>query len=222
MSRIIAISGSHGVGKTTLVKSIKTTFNLENNTQNVKIFNEINTNLFNLGLALNGVSYDFDEIMFSQKKAFDLGLEIAQYYFHRNHDKRVILLDRSFIDTYLYTKYFLEQEESQIQNYKKMLNEMEKKCLENLDKVYHILLLPLTTFDGINERMSISEQKLIWDEFVLFFNKNDHNEKNHTISPCIKLEDRVEYLKKKIIKILNEKDDLKNSYNFKIATENVN
>jgi len=222
MSRIIAISGSHGVGKTTLVKSIKTTFNLENNTQNVKIFNEINTNLFNLGLALNGVSYDFDEIMFSQKKAFDLGLEIAQYYFHRNHDKRVILLDRSFIDTYIYTKYFLEQEESQIQNYKKMLNEMEKKCLENLDKVYHILLLPLTTFDGINERMSISEQKLIWDEFVLFFNKNDHNEKNHTISPCIKLEDRVEYLKKKIIKILNEKDELKNSYNFKIATENVN
>ena len=103
-----------------------------------------------------------------------------------------------------------------------MLNEMQKKCLENLDKVYHILLLPLTTFDGINERMSISEQKLIWDEFVLFFSKNDHNEKNHTISPCIKLEDRVEYLKKKIIKILNEKDELKNSYNFKIAAENVN
>ena len=38
----------------------------------------------------------------------------------------------------------------------------------------------------------------------------------------LNLEDRVEYLKKKIIKILNEKDDLKNSYNFKIATENVN
>jgi nicotinamide riboside kinase len=166
MCKIIAFSGSHGVGKTSLVKKFA-----EHISADLKVFHEINTGLFKIGYALNGRAYDFDEVMFSQKQAFDLGYALIKYYLSKEDD-RIILSDRSCIDTMIYTQYFLQKNPQYISKYAPMMEEMMEKNLEISSKIEHILVPPFEDFDDVSERMSVEERDLIWQAVASYFSKN--------------------------------------------------
>ncbi len=170
MSHIIAFSGSHGVGKTSLVNKFDDalSYNASFNTP-YKIFKEFNTGLYNMGFALNGKGYDFDEVMFSQEQAFYLGYNVIKYYLSRENDDRLIFMDRTAVDTYLYTYYFAKKMNKSKQ-YQSLLQDMHVKSLEIAKKVRHILVPPFEDFEVISDRMSVNERDQVWQEFLLFFN----------------------------------------------------
>ncbi|MFL1780623.1 putative AAA domain-containing protein [Candidatus Hepatincolaceae symbiont of Richtersius coronifer] len=168
MTKIIVFSGSHGVGKTSLVKRIAKEFVINHSDSKIKIFNEINSGFYKIGLALNGKGYDFDEVMFSQQKAFDLGYEIIKYYLTRSYDNRTILMDRSCIDTLIYSNYFINKNQ-QTAHYQEMLDKMYLQCAEIIDKVQHILVPPFNDFESLDERMNVQERDEIWKDFITYF-----------------------------------------------------
>lgn len=172
MAFIVSFSGSHGVGKTSLVDSIsKCLATSVKENQNYKIFKEINTGLFNIGLALNGNGFDFDEVMFSQKQAFDLGYNICKYYGTKDQDKRIIFTDRSCVDTYIYTKYFVSKllENYDKSKYDSLLKEMAEKSADILKYVNTILIAPFNDFEVLQDRMSIQSRDEVWQEFLTYF-----------------------------------------------------
>jgi hypothetical protein len=175
MVKIIALSGSHGVGKTSLVNKI---FNeiqhQDSDNVAVKTFNEINTGLFNLGFCLNGKGIDFDEVMFSQKQAFDLGYNLFNYYLSRKNDNRIVFSDRSPVDTYIYSLYFLKQDQDNFNKYSSTIKEMEEKSFEIATKIETILVPPFEDFDQTAIRMNNKQQLDIWQIFKDYFSNNDN------------------------------------------------
>ena len=172
--KIISISGSHGVGKTSLINLIVNKF--DPYSEKFKFFKEINSGLFNIGFALNGKAHDFDEVMFSQEKAFYLGYETLKYYLNRTNDERVIITDRSCIDTYVYTDYFLKKHPEELVKYAELLEDMKIKSKEILSKVQHIFLPPFKDFEALEERMNLSDRDIIWKNFQECF-LNERNDK---------------------------------------------
>jgi hypothetical protein len=169
MSYIIAFSGSHGVGKTSLVNKFDDALGYNNLNSPHKIFKEFNTGLYNMGFALNGKGYDFDEVMFSQEQAFYLGYNVIKYYLSREDDDRLIFMDRTAVDTYIYTNYFAKKMHKS-KNYQSLLQDMHVKSLEISKKVRHILVPPFEDFEVISDRMSIVERDQVWQDFLSFFN----------------------------------------------------
>ena len=169
MSYIVAFSGSHGVGKTSLVNKFDQALNSNHLNTPYKIFKEFNTGLYNMGFALNGKGYDFDEVMFSQEQAFNLGYNVIKYYLSRNNDDRVIFMDRTAVDTYLYTYYFAKKFHKS-NTYQSLLADMKLKSLEVTKKIHHILVPPFEDFEAISDRMSVIERDEVWQEFLSFFN----------------------------------------------------
>ena len=172
MAFIVSFSGSHGVGKTSLVDSISQFLSASfQENQDYKIFKEINTGLFNIGLALNGNGFDFDEVMFSQKQAFYLGYNILKYYGTKEADKRVIFTDRSCIDTYMYTKYFVAKlvDNQDKKKYDSLLKDMAEKSEDILKHIHTILIAPFNDFEVLQDRMSIQSRDEVWQEFLTYF-----------------------------------------------------
>lgn len=170
MAFIVSFSGSHGVGKTSLVNNISNhlpSFLKEN--KDYKILKELNTSLFNIGLSLNGNGFDFNEVMFSQKQAFDLGYNICKYYIEKDSDNRIIFTDRCCVDTYLYTKYFLSKKLDVVNEYSDMLKDMELKTAEIIKNITTILISPFQDFEVLDDRMSIQERDDVWLEFLNYF-----------------------------------------------------
>jgi thymidylate kinase len=164
--KIISISGSHGVGKTSLINLVQEKFDV--NSAKIKFFKEINTGLFNIGFALNGRAIDFDEVMFSQQKAFNLGYETLKYYLNRNDD-RLIITDRSCVDTFVYTDYFLKKNAAELPKYAGVLADMQTKSQEILQHVHHVFLPPFKDFEALEDRMSVSDRDIIWHNFQKCF-----------------------------------------------------
>ncbi len=173
MCKIISISGSHGVGKTSLFNLIMEDSYLL--TEKIKYFKEFNGALFNMGFSLNGKGYDFDEVIFSQSKAFYLGYDTAKYYLAREQDDRLIITDRSCIDTYIYTDYFLSENSKYIKKYSDLLENMKNKSKEILQEVKHIFLPPFKDFEVLENRMSASDRDAVWDNFKNHFLNNENN-----------------------------------------------
>lgn len=173
MCKIISISGSHGVGKTSLLNLIVKNPDFQEG--RIKFFSEFNSGLFNMGFPLNGEAYDFDEVMFSQSKAFSLGYETIKYYLDRRYDKRLILTDRSCLDTYIYTDYFLKKHSEHMDKYSSLLKEMQEKSKEVLNEINHIILPPFKDFEILEDRMSLLDRDNIWNNFNTHFlnPKND-------------------------------------------------
>ena len=171
MAIVLSFSGSHGVGKTSLVNKISSQYsaNFINN-EDYKIFKEINTGLFNIGFSLNGNGFDFDEVIFSQKQAFDLGYNLINYYLNKKNDERLIITDRSCIDTYLYTKYFVSKMKD-ISLYKELLLDMHNKSIEVMCKIINILVPPFSDFEILTDRMSIEQRDEIWESFTQYFSE---------------------------------------------------
>ncbi|MCL2567069.1 MAG: AAA family ATPase [Alphaproteobacteria bacterium] len=167
MCKIISISGSHGVGKTSLINLIVDKFEVDST--KIKFFKEINSGLFNIGFALNGKAHDFDEVMFSQQKAFYLGYEILKYYLNRNNDNRLVITDRSCVDTFVYTDYFLKKHPNEMPKYADVLADMQSKSQEILQNVHHVFLPPFKDFEILEDRMSVSDRDLIWHNFQKYF-----------------------------------------------------
>ncbi len=171
MSKIFALSGSHGVGKTTLINKLTDFYKNKND---VKIFYEFNTGLFNVGFALNGKGKDFDEILFSQKIAFDLYKKTIDYYFARS-DYDLVILDRSFIDTYIYSYYFAKFHNLS-KKQKETLQAMFDETIKSSNKIQNILVPPFNSFADEVNRMSESSRNDIWQEFLQFFDTHfKHN-----------------------------------------------
>lgn len=179
MCKIISISGSHGVGKTSLLNLIVKDSDLPSD--RIKFFSEFNSGLFNMGFALNGKAHDFDEVMFSQSKAFDLGYETAKYYLDRINDTRLIITDRSCVDTYVYTDYFLRKHPEQMDKYSNLLNSMKEKSKELLREMNHIFLPPFKDFEILEDRMSLLDRDNIWESFNNHFLTPKH-EKSFVLS----------------------------------------
>ena len=173
MCKIISISGSHGVGKTSLLNLISKDSDLP--PEKIKFFSEFNSGLFNMGFALNGKAHDFDEVMFSQLKAFTLGYETAKYYLGRNEDERLIITDRSCVDTYIYTDYFLKKHSEHMEKYSKLLKDMKEKSKEILSEMNHIFLPPFKDFEILEDRMSLSDRDNIWENFKEHFLSPKHD-----------------------------------------------
>lgn len=173
MCKIISISGSHGVGKTSLLKLIVKDSNLSE--EQVKFFNEFNTGFFNMGFAFNCDGHDFDEVIFSQSKAFDLGYETIKYYLTRKEDRRIIITDRSCLDTYVYTDYFLSKNQDKAGRYINLIEDMKAKSKEILEHVKHVFLPPFQDFENLEDRMSLSSRDEIWNSFKDKFLINKHN-----------------------------------------------
>jgi thymidylate kinase len=171
MAIVLSFSGSHGVGKTSLVSKISSQYstNFINN-EDYKIFKEINTGLFNIGFSLNRNGFDFDEVIFSQKQAFDLGYNLINYYLNKKNDKRLIITDRSCIDTYLYTKYFVSKMKD-VNLYKDVLLDMHNKSIEVMSKIINILVPPFNDFEILTDRMSIEQRDEIWESFTQYFSE---------------------------------------------------
>ncbi|MDR0484877.1 MAG: ATP-binding protein [Alphaproteobacteria bacterium] len=163
MCKIISISGSHGVGKTSLIDLIINNFS--EHSEKIKFFKEFNSGLFAIGFALNGKAHDFDEVMFSQQKAFSLGYETLKYYLDRKSDKRLIITDRSCVDTYVYTDYFLKKHPEEFRKYSKLLEDMKTKSQEILREVNHVFLPPFKDFEVLEDRMSLNDRDIIWHNF---------------------------------------------------------
>jgi thymidylate kinase len=164
--KIISISGSHGVGKTSLINLIVDKFKVDNS--KIKFFKEINSGLFNIGFVLNGKAYDFDEVMFSQQKAFYLGYETLKYYLSRNDD-RLVITDRSCVDTFVYTDYFLKKNADELPKYAGILLDMQAKSQEILRNAHHVFLPPFKDFEALEDRMSVSDRDIIWKNFQKCF-----------------------------------------------------
>ncbi len=171
MAIILSFSGSHGVGKTSLVNKISNEYALNFSNQDYKIFKEINTGLFNIGFSLNGNGFDFDEVIFSQKQAFDLGYNLINYYLNKKNDDRLIITDRSCIDTYLYTQYFISKSKDS-SDYHSVLLDMHNKSIDIMSKIISILVPPFNDFEILTDRMSIEQRDEIWSSFVNYFNEN--------------------------------------------------
>lgn len=171
MYKIIAFSGSHGVGKTSLVNKICANINKTSQNQ-YKIFNEFNTGLYNMGFSLNGNGLDLDEVVFSQQQAFNLGYNTAKYYLNKHTDTRLIITDRSCIDTYLYTKYFVTKA-NQTSTYASLLQDMEAKSNQIANNIFTYLVPPFNDFDKTEVRMTIDERDDIWCLFKDYFAKQN-------------------------------------------------
>ncbi len=170
MCKIISFSGSHGVGKTSLIGLLIRSFG--NNPDSYKFFHEINSGLFNIGFNLNGVAYDFDEVVFSQNQAFLLGYNVAKYYLSRTKDSRLVISDRSCVDTYIYTNHFINKNPSIAHKYSDMILDMKHKSDEIMKEVHHILLPPFKDFNKADDRMSMEERDSIWSLFLEYAKSN--------------------------------------------------
>lgn len=169
MSKLIALSGSHGVGKTTLFAKLAD--KVSDNDMDYKLFSEVNSGLFNLGFALNGEGNP-DDIFFSQQVAFDVGYAIIDYYSTKS-DNTIVILDRSCIDTYIYTKYFFDNSEIEVQNkYINMLNQMEIKCQSIVNYINNVIIYPFSQFNTKN-RMDYQSQSIIHQYFLDYFDQTN-------------------------------------------------
>lgn len=167
MCQFIAFSGSHGVGKTTLINKIA-----ERLDSKIKIFNEINTGLAHIGFPLNANGHDFHETMFAQQQAFDLSYATICFYLARDFEERIVVSDRSCLDTYIYTSYFLEKYPEHQVRYAELLTDMANKSKEVVNKVTHVFLPPFTDFEETNMRMSMADRNAIWDRFLQYLKVN--------------------------------------------------
>ncbi|UQY80740.1 NadR/Ttd14, AAA domain conataining protein [Candidatus Hepatincola sp. Av] len=167
MCKFIAFSGSHGVGKTTLINKIA-----ERLDSKIKIFNEINTGLARIGFPLNANGHDFHETMFAQKQAFDLSYNTILFYLSRQYEERIIVSDRSCLDTYIYTSYFLSKYPEHQEEYGSLLADMAEKSKEIVEKVTHVFLPPFYDFEETNMRMTIEDRNAIWQKFLEYLAEN--------------------------------------------------
>lgn len=169
MHKIIAFSGSHGVGKTSLFTKIKDSHEGEK----LKFFKEFNTGLYNIGFSLNGNGYDFNEVMFSQNVAFHLAYETLNYYLNKENYPYKLVFDRTCVDTYLYTKFFLKRNSNWAEEFQHIERDLYKKSKEILkhENIYHMLCPPFKDFDD-RDRMNIEERDEIWFMFLEFFCEN--------------------------------------------------
>lgn len=167
MCQFIAFSGSHGVGKTTLINKIA-----ERLDSKIKVFNEINTGLAHIGFPLNANGHDFHETMFAQKQAFYLSYHTICYYLSREFEERIVVSDRSCLDTYIYTSYFLNQYPEHKEEYAALLADMATKSKEIMDKVTHVFLPPFVDFEETNMRMSMEDRNTIWHMFLQYLEEN--------------------------------------------------
>ncbi len=174
----ISISGSHSVGKTTLINSIK------NNINNITIIPEIARILINKGFKLNKNITEYGIVNY-----------ITEYLFYeRTTLAEVIISDRSLIDLLAYVK---TNNSSKIR--KKYVNLIEEVVYEESKRFDFYIYLPIE-FELIYDKIRSSDknyQKQVDKTIVKLFKQ--YNIEYFTITGT------VEQRTKKAIKIINGK-----------------
>ena len=194
MSKIYLLSGTHLSGKSSLMKQIDNLLN-DNllSKEDIKIFHEINYGLFKIGFLLNGKG-SIDELLFSQLQSLILYINIIKFYLKHDDIYKTIIIDRSFIDTIIYTRYFLKN----IHNNYKLPQEfidLEKEGLSLLNKLHHILIMPCNfSISKLSDkdRMNLKSRAEIHDIFTSTFKQWD--QKLYTTLPDAPIEERSQML----------------------------
>lgn len=173
----VCLSGSHGVGKSTLLKKITNEINLE-------IITEIARDLNKKGLLINEEGSDFS---YTQFVLFNKHLEFLLF-------KENFISDRGLLDVLSYTEYLYKGKKIKEEIYNFILLDIKNK-LNLYDLIFYFPIEFEIEGDGVRS-MSKNFQKSIekiMEDFILKFNlqnivyiKGNLEERRKTILDALK------------------------------------
>ena len=161
MLKTFTFSGSHCVGKTTLINTVSSLSEIARTT---KVLTSNSTDL----KLLEGVSLETRQVLLVQRELeMLLEIERVKREIHNERDA-VILKDRSILDTLIYSKYFVEQGKLSKVIYTQIENASEN-ILSRYDRIF---ILPVVDSIKFVERdkfsMELESRQRISDLFLEF------------------------------------------------------